>query len=354
VDRGFELVEDRSDAVIAALRAACPSFDPRWRAYMARRRDEPVSRYSELWEFAQHLVDLLVRQETAEFPAVFGAVERLMVGDEVGVRDLITVGLVEDLQSLALDLNDSLADGFRPWLGPLTAATWDRVHRFWGTDDGGAPVASDARVNGTAIGRAAMPNRSMQDLEPGEWLVSLSAWVIQDGNYGDFTVGERQRFALEYLEGSLRRIHEGRRSAIPTFDRAIHTGYHVSARVAVAVPDLMILDFGLLAYSERHPPVRLTGPIESIDAPAGAWVAGAIVLAVDYYAYMEIYGKRRGVPPAVYTWTITGIWRQKGPWSGSLAEQVGFHPVSSTNAWADDGLYILRCRVEPDAPLYEP
>jgi hypothetical protein len=196
--------------------------------------------------------------------------------------------------------------------------------------------------------------RPIDDLAPGEWLVSLSAWVIQDGNYGDFRVGEHRRFALEYLEGSLRKTPEGPPSANPIFDGTNHLGYEITGRVAVAVPDLMILDFGLLAYSERRPPVRLTGPMESIDAPVGGWVAGNVHLAVDYYAYMETYAKRRGVPPAVYTWTISGIWRQKGPWSGSLAEQIGFHPVSFTDAWADDGLYILRCQVEPDAPVYEP
>jgi hypothetical protein len=135
VDRGFELVEDRSDSVIAALRAACPS-----------RGDKPAGHYIAIWEFAQHLVDLLNTHQTSEFPAVFAAVERLMVGDEVGVRDLITIGLVEDLQNLMLDTSDSLAAGFRPWLGPLTVATWDRVHRFWGTNDGDTPLASENGV----------------------------------------------------------------------------------------------------------------------------------------------------------------------------------------------------------------
>ena len=31
-----------------------------------------------------------------------------------------------------------------------------------------------------------------------EWLIGLSAWIIQDGNYGDFSVGQRAEFALEF------------------------------------------------------------------------------------------------------------------------------------------------------------
>ena len=28
--------------------------------------------------------------------------------------------------------------------------------------------------------------------------IGLSAWIIQDGNYGDFRVGQQARFALEF------------------------------------------------------------------------------------------------------------------------------------------------------------
>jgi hypothetical protein len=133
---GFELVEDRSGSVLPALRAACPTFESRWQAHVATWAGEPAGRYNDISAFAHHLVDLLERNQTAEFPEVFAIVERLLAADEVGVRELITVGLLEDLQSIAMSRNDpQITARFRTWLGPITAMAWDEVHRFWGTPD---------------------------------------------------------------------------------------------------------------------------------------------------------------------------------------------------------------------------
>jgi hypothetical protein len=98
-------------------------------------RGESAGPYGEISEFAHHLVAFLQREQTSEFPAVFATVERLHAADEVGVRGLLTVGLLEDLQTIAMITDTALAPRFRAWLGPLTATAWDDVHRFWGTDD---------------------------------------------------------------------------------------------------------------------------------------------------------------------------------------------------------------------------
>lgn len=39
---------------------------------------------------------------------------------------------------------------------------------------------------------AAMPDT------PGEWWIGLAAWVLRDGNYTDFAVGQVRQFALEF------------------------------------------------------------------------------------------------------------------------------------------------------------
>src|ERR1700744_5294862 len=39
-----------------------------------------------------------------------------------------------------------------------------------------------------------------------EWEIGLSAWIIQDENYGDFATGERAEFALEFYPENCRLV----------------------------------------------------------------------------------------------------------------------------------------------------
>jgi len=63
-------------------------------------------------------------------------------------------------------------------------------------------------------------------------VVGLSSWIIQDGNYGDFSRGERAAFALEFYAST-----EIRRSKpitqMRTTKRACHLGHSADA---VATP----------------------------------------------------------------------------------------------------------------------
>ena len=110
--------------------------------------------------------------------------------------------------------------------------------------------------------------RALDELDRGEWLLSMSSWVIQDGNYADFAVGEPRRFALEFFDNSsssrLREVEPGVRSA-----QAVGEGRHeITAEVAYARDDLVMLDFGLLAYSDARATSAKTGTWRSgIRAP---------------------------------------------------------------------------------------
>ena len=126
----FELVLDRSGLVMPALVAACPSFE-------ADRASLPVSLgdtgapYQDIADFARHLVAKLERNEVSEFPEVFGEIERLLGANQVGVRELLVVGLLEDLQGGSDGVGRDLVEGFRAWLGPITSRAWDEVASFW-------------------------------------------------------------------------------------------------------------------------------------------------------------------------------------------------------------------------------
>ena len=138
--------------------------------------------------------------------------------------------------------------------------------------------------------------RGLDELDRGEWVLSMSSWVIQDGDYADFAVGEPRRFALEFLDRTLREVEPGVRSAEPLGEAR----HEITAEIVYARDDLVMLDFGLLAYSDARAPAPKTG----------TWRSGSVLLEVDHFAYFETHAKREGVPPAVYSWTITGIWRR--------------------------------------------
>ena len=78
--------------------------------------------------------------------------------------------------------------------------------------------------------------------------------------------------------------------------------------------------------------------------------------------YFETHAKRVGIPPAIYSWTITGIWRPTGPYvldTDTMTyvrdpNRPGFQSTDQTNADRDPvDSYLLRCRLEADAPTHE-
>lgn len=177
--------------------------------------------------------------------------------------------------------------------------------------------------------------------------------MIQDGNYVDFAVGERRRFAVGFFADDLHEGATGHKQA-----KALgEVRYEVSGEVIVADHDLTVLDFGLLAYCDSQPP----------SAARGDWLTGRVSLEVDVYSYFEIHAKKSGVPPAVYAWTISGIWHQTAPFVPDAAKgpkwlkrdpgRLGWEWLDRTDAWSDDeghADYLLRCRLEADPPTRHP
>ena len=120
------------DEMMGLLLDACPSFTPQWQAFLDEWQDntDDLPLYLALTDFARHLVGMLDRDETANFPAVFAVVERLHLEGDSYVRTAATVGLLEDLQNRHFHIRTQ-PDQFRPFLGAATAKWWDKLYRFW-------------------------------------------------------------------------------------------------------------------------------------------------------------------------------------------------------------------------------
>jgi hypothetical protein len=169
--------------------------------------------------------------------------------------------------------------------------------------------------------------------------IGLAAWIIQDGNYGDFSVGQEAQFALDfYFPDSFAIAQPG----TPKFVAAGPATYSIHARVEFAHEKVWTLDFGLRAYQE-HPPQ---------DIPLGSWVQGNIYLGIDSFPYFERLKDLPGMPALTYRWLLRNIKRETTPWIkvDGLQERDSsrrsFEDIRETNAWHDDGghaHYILEC-----------
>jgi len=121
--------------VMTLLLDACPSFRGPWKAYLAAPIYEEGLLYLDLGELAQHLVDLVRKNTTGEFPAVFDVVERLHVDGDSYVKEAATIGLLEGIQNVA-GHNGVDPEVFVPHLRTESAKWWAELNRFW---DGKAP-----------------------------------------------------------------------------------------------------------------------------------------------------------------------------------------------------------------------
>lgn len=125
----FVLVPDPRLDVIGELLEASPSFAPVFGEYLERSGDQRLD-YVAVGEFASHVVGLYEHGDLHEFPAVFARIESLYERARDSDQNLLTVGLIEGIQNIAL--NHGLApDAFRLYLGPRTQVEWDNVIRFW-------------------------------------------------------------------------------------------------------------------------------------------------------------------------------------------------------------------------------
>src|SRR5262249_4245288 len=135
--------------------------------------------------------------------------------------------------------------------------------------------------------------------------IGLDAWIIQDGNYPDFEVGQEYRFGLEF--------HPDRLAAASgdyfLLESTGRVRYRVQAQVVWHPVDraepAWVIDFGFLAYQSTAPPKF---------AVVGSWVTGEIYLAIDHFSYFERLSRLPGAPALIYPWYIHRIWLEMTPW----------------------------------------
>jgi hypothetical protein len=164
--------------------------------------------------------------------------------------------------------------------------------------------------------------------------VAVDSWIIQDGNYGDFAIGDKAKFALEFSGDTLRPT-ASKRATARHLGRAV---YEVCAQAVFVSADAWAIDFGFSAFSES-PPAEFVAP--------GTWVEGELLVGIDPFFYMEYFHKLPGMPSLFYNWHIASIIRNDTPWLVEVSAHGGktltrdekneaWTDVASTDAWTDD------------------
>jgi hypothetical protein len=165
-------------------------------------------------------------------------------------------------------------------------------------------------------------------------MVGVASWIIQDGNYGDFKVGDETKFALEFY-GSKLNPSTSRGAFVNYLGNGL---YKVRAEVVYLDSVAWVIDFGFRTFWDSTPPKF---------ASLGSWVEGEISIGIDPYFYMEHLYKNPGMPDLFYTWRINSILRDDTPWLVQVNEHGGknytrdearikWASVEYTDAWNDD------------------
>jgi hypothetical protein len=187
--------------------------------------------------------------------------------------------------------------------------------------------------------------------------VGLDAWIIQDGDYDDFKLGQEYKFALAFYPRELAVqplklvVVDGAVSP-PNLLPVGHGCYDVNGSVIFCSADAWAIDIGVPAYAYQwvRPPAK---------AAVGASVSGRVYIGID-----ENPAERPGMPDLSRLWLLRRILLETTPWVDAFDESGRkFHTrdeskrayieVSATAANKHDqgtAHYLLECELlEPVA-----
>ena len=181
------------------------------------------------------------------------------------------------------------------------------------------------------------------------WNVGINSWIIQDGNYSDFTVNEHREFAIEFRPLNLSTSKEKTIYAKHINDST----YDICGKVLYQEKGFLVIDIGIKVFWETDSKFKTKD-----------FVKGQIFLGIDPFFYFEYGNKNAGIPELIYQWEIIGIKIETSPWIEKIDEngtkfkerdefKMQKRPIYKTDAWKDDdgsADYILECLLMENNP----
>ena len=118
------------EEAVRRLVTACPGFSDAWQAHLQWWEGEPAGEYNDLGELAQWIVGRMAEGDVECFSTLFTEVEALLRDASTEIRNLLVIGLLEDIQNVAV--NGSLdPDLILPYLGPESRKGWFELIEMW-------------------------------------------------------------------------------------------------------------------------------------------------------------------------------------------------------------------------------
>jgi hypothetical protein len=116
--------------VMPRLVAEFPGFRPQWEKHIESWEGKPAEYYNDITEFVHFVVrDLYPSGKIEEVQHAFDLMEYLLKNGNHGVRELVQIGFLEDLQNLASGQAFG-KEAFVPFLGPKSREAWDELEKF--------------------------------------------------------------------------------------------------------------------------------------------------------------------------------------------------------------------------------
>lgn len=176
------------------------------------------------------------------------------------------------------------------------------------------------------------------------WNIGLSSWIIQDGNYVDFKIGEIREFALEFGFKKYSLCEQ-------TVKKVTYLNgpfYEINGEVIFKSKDVCIIDFGLLAYDSDN-------KYEGVKV--GDYLTGEIYLGIDRFDYFESLNKFDEIPALIYSWKVEKIFLETTPRIETKDDRgksvfvydksrYSIEELEKTDAWSEEedyADYILIC-----------
>jgi hypothetical protein len=119
-----------SAQVMPLILDACPGLCETWDRYVRDRHGKERGPYIDMAQVAGYLVQALSQENTQEFSSLFNLVERLLAEGDAETQQVISVGLLEDIQNVASH-EPFGARVFERWLGPLARKAWAAGQQSW-------------------------------------------------------------------------------------------------------------------------------------------------------------------------------------------------------------------------------
>jgi hypothetical protein len=179
--------------------------------------------------------------------------------------------------------------------------------------------------------------------------IGLASWIIQDGNYGEFEVGNFYRFAMEFFPKEISLFDDSQ-----NHERSLiwkeGTMYEACGKILYSGPSSWVIDCGVPLFQEQKPPDWAKKDMD---------VKGLIYIGIDPFFYFEYLKDYAEMPDLFRQWLVRRILLETTPWIETskdgrnlimrAQEPPTFTEVQRTNAWEDDdGMadYILVCELQ--------